>query len=203
MTKTFKEVLQIIRTAVLGREVREGIAHGMEHVEAFTKQSESFANASKQHAETAHQYADQAGGYATDAKNSAEKAEKAVQVETDRATKAEAELQSSLSLAIFQAEAATASLSDKTDALLDWMERMTEIEQFSLVTSSGDTLETASGEVLEANFRVVRTAKTLEDAEYLPVSLALLKQCMEGGSLNKTSAILGKSVLGRMKLGTS
>lgn len=37
MTKTFKEIIAGIRTAIFGREVREDIAQGMEYVEQFAK----------------------------------------------------------------------------------------------------------------------------------------------------------------------
>lgn len=37
MTKTFKEIIAGIRTAILGREVREDIAQGMEYVEQFAE----------------------------------------------------------------------------------------------------------------------------------------------------------------------
>lgn len=39
MTKTFKEIIDGIRTAILGIEVREDIAQGMEYVEQFAETS--------------------------------------------------------------------------------------------------------------------------------------------------------------------
>lgn len=48
MTKTFKEIIAGIRTAIYGREVREDIAQGMEYVEGFadtaTQKAEAASN---------------------------------------------------------------------------------------------------------------------------------------------------------------
>lgn len=57
---------------------------------------------------------------------------------------------------------------------------LTEIIQTPLETNTGTSLETAGSIPLEASVRVIRTAKTLDEAEYLPVSLGLLKQCLSG-----------------------
>lgn len=85
--------------------------------------------------------------------------------------------------------------------------RLTEIVQTPLHTASGDALETADGQPIEASIRVIRTAKTLDEAEYLPVSLGLLKQCLGGltpaPTPSTTTATLGKAVVGRMVLGTT
>lgn len=43
MTKTFKEIIDGIRTAILGIEVREDIAQGMEYVEQFAETSTTKA----------------------------------------------------------------------------------------------------------------------------------------------------------------
>lgn len=84
--------------------------------------------------------------------------------------------------------------------------RLTEIVQTPLYTASGDALETADGQPIEASIRVIRTAHTLDEAEYLPVSLGLLKQCLGGltpaPTPGTTTATLGKAVVGRMVLGT-
>lgn len=84
--------------------------------------------------------------------------------------------------------------------------RLTEIVQTPLYTASGDALETADGQPIEASVRVIRTAHTLDEAEYLPVSLGLLKQCLGGltpaPTPGTTTATLGKAVVGRMVLGT-
>lgn len=84
---------------------------------------------------------------------------------------------------------------------------LTEIIQTPLYTASGDALETADGQPIEASVRVIRTAKTLDEAEYLPVSLGLLKQCLGGltpaPTPGTTTATLGKAVVGRMVLGTT
>ena len=84
---------------------------------------------------------------------------------------------------------------------------LTEIIQTPLYTASGDALETADGQPIEASIRVIRTAKTLDEAEYLPVSLGLLKQCLGGltpePTPGTTTATLGKAVIGRMVLGTT
>ena len=80
---------------------------------------------------------------------------------------------------------------------------LTEIIQTPLYTASGDALETADGQPIEASVRVIRTAHTLDEAEYLPVSLGLLKQCLGGlPTPGTTTATLGKAVVGRMVLGT-
>ncbi|WP_302276221.1 hypothetical protein [Faecalibacterium prausnitzii] len=85
--------------------------------------------------------------------------------------------------------------------------RLTEIVQTPLYTASGDALETADGQPIEASIRVIRTAHTLDEAEYLPVSLGLLKQCLGGltpaPTPGTTTATLGKAVVGRMVLGTA
>ena len=84
---------------------------------------------------------------------------------------------------------------------------LTEIVQTPLETSTGTSLETAGGIPLEASVRAIRTAKTLDEAEYLPVSLGLLKQCLGGltpaPTPGTTTATLGKAVIGRMVLGTT
>lgn len=84
---------------------------------------------------------------------------------------------------------------------------LTEIIQTPLTIASGASLETAGGIPLEASVRAIRTAKTLDEAEYLPVSLGLLKQCLGGltpaPTPGTTTATLGKAVVGRMVLGTT
>lgn len=85
--------------------------------------------------------------------------------------------------------------------------RLTELAADPLKTADGDALETAGGIPLEASVRAIRTAKTLDEAEYLPVSLGLLKQCLGGLTPapppGTTTATLGKAVVGRMVLGTT
>ena len=84
--------------------------------------------------------------------------------------------------------------------------RLTELAADPLITADGDALETVGGIPLEASVRVIRTAHTLDEAEYLPVSLGLLKQCLDGltpaPTPGTTTAKLGKAVVGRMVLGT-
>ena len=84
--------------------------------------------------------------------------------------------------------------------------RLTELAADPLKTADGDALETVGGIPLEASVRAIRTAKTLDEAEYLPVSLGLLKQCLGGltpaPTPGTTTATLGKAVVGRMVLGT-
>jgi hypothetical protein len=84
---------------------------------------------------------------------------------------------------------------------------LTEIIQTPLETNTGTSLETAGSIPLEASVRVIRTAKTLGEADYLPVSLGLLKQCLGGltptPTPGTTTATLGKAVVGRMVLGTT
>lgn len=85
--------------------------------------------------------------------------------------------------------------------------RLTELAADPLKTADGDALETVGGIPLEASVRAIRTAKTLDEAEYLPVSLGLLKQCLGGltpaPTPGTTTATLGKAVVGRMVLGTT
>lgn len=85
--------------------------------------------------------------------------------------------------------------------------RLTELAADPLKTADGDALETAGGTPLEASVRAIRTAKTLDEEEYLPVSLGLLKQCLGGltpaPTPGTTTATLGKAVVGRMVLGTT
>lgn len=84
--------------------------------------------------------------------------------------------------------------------------RLTELAADPLITADGNALETAGGIPWEASVRAIRTAKTLDEAEYLPVSLGLLKQCLGGltpaPTPGTTTATLGKAVVGRMVLGT-
>ena len=85
--------------------------------------------------------------------------------------------------------------------------RLTELAADPLKTADGDALETVGGIPLEVSIRAIRTAKTLDEAEYLPVSLGLLKQCLGGltpaPTPGTTTATLGKAVVGRMVLGTT
>lgn len=85
--------------------------------------------------------------------------------------------------------------------------RLTELAADPLITADGDALETAGSIPLEASVRAIRTAKTLDEAEYLPVSLGLLKQCLGGLTPapipGTTTATLGKAVGGQMVLGTT
>nr|DAV83961.1 MAG TPA: hypothetical protein [Caudoviricetes sp.] len=48
MTKTFKQVIDGIRTAVLGKEVREDIAQMGEYCQKFTEDAGKQADAAKQ-----------------------------------------------------------------------------------------------------------------------------------------------------------
>lgn len=102
-----------------------------------------------------------------------------------------------------QATAHAESLLYMNEALL----RLTELTTDPLLTADGDALETTGGIPLEASVWVIRTAKTLDEAEYLPVSLGLLKQCLGGltpaPTPSTTTATLGKAVVGRMVLGTN
>lgn len=100
-----------------------------------------------------------------------------------------------------------AKVGEAVGQLKDTHLRLTEIVQTPLYTASGDALETADGQPIEASVRVIRTAHTLDEAEYLPVSLGLLKQCLGGltpaPTPGTTTATLGKAVVGRMVLGTT
>lgn len=102
-----------------------------------------------------------------------------------------------------RAAAHAESLLNMNEVLL----RLTELAADPLKTADGDALETAGGIPLEASVRVIRTAHTLDEAEYLPVSLGLLKQCLGGLTPapppGTTTATLGKAVVGRMVLGTT
>lgn len=60
MTKTFPEAISGIRTAVLGREVREDIAQGMEYVEQFAEEASASAEAADNSAKAAASYRDAA-----------------------------------------------------------------------------------------------------------------------------------------------
>ena len=55
MTKTFKEIIDGIRTAILGIEVREDIAQGMEYVEQFAETSTTKAQEAAKSATAAEQ----------------------------------------------------------------------------------------------------------------------------------------------------
>ena len=139
--------------------------------------------------------AEEAAQQAKAARTEAEKAVAATQAErqaaqrsTDRAERAAAHAESLLYM---------------NEVLL----RLTELAADPLKTADGDALETAGGIPLEASIRAIRTAKTLDEAEYLPVSLRLLKQCLGGltptPTPGTTTATLGKAVVGRMVLGTT
>lgn len=65
MTKTFKQVIDGIRTAVLGKEVREDIAQMGEYCQKFTEDAGKQADAAKQAAETAASNASTAASTAT------------------------------------------------------------------------------------------------------------------------------------------
>ena len=58
MTKTFKEIINGIRTAILGIEVREDIAQGMEYVEQFAETSTTKAQEAAESATAAEQAKD-------------------------------------------------------------------------------------------------------------------------------------------------
>lgn len=60
MTKTFPEAISGIRTAVLGREVREDIAQGMEYVEQFAEEASASAEQADASAKAAASYRDAA-----------------------------------------------------------------------------------------------------------------------------------------------
>ena len=86
MTKTFKEVIDGIRTAILGIEVREDIAQGMEYVEQFAttatqKSDEAAASAAK--AEKASQDTEAAKETAVSAINTA-KSEATDEINTEK-----------------------------------------------------------------------------------------------------------------------
>ena len=86
MTKTFKEIIDDIRTAILGIEVREDIAQGMEYVEQFAttatqKSDEAAASAAK--AEKASQDTEAAKETAVSAINTA-KSEATDEINTEK-----------------------------------------------------------------------------------------------------------------------
>ena len=86
MTKTFKEIIDGIRTAILGIEVREDIAQGMEYVEQFAttatqKSDEAAASAAK--AEKASQDTEAAKETAVSAINTA-KSEATDEINTEK-----------------------------------------------------------------------------------------------------------------------
>ena len=85
------------------------------------------------------------------------------------------------------AEKALLAKNDVKIFLRDYFFRLTELAADPLITANGDALETASGIPLEAGVRAIRTAKTLDEAEYLPVSLGLLKQCLGGRAVLGTT----------------
>ena len=139
--------------------------------------------------------AEEAAQQAKAARTEAEQAAAATQAERQAAERSAA-----------RAERATAhaeSLLYMNEVLL----RLTELAADPLITADGDALETAGGIPLEASVRAIRTAKTLDEAEYLPVSLGLLKQCLGGltptPTPGTTTATLGKDVVGQMVLGTT
>jgi hypothetical protein len=70
MTKTFKQVIDGIRTAVLGKEVREDIAQMGEYVEQFAISSASSASAAAKSASAAKTSETNASSSATAAKSS-------------------------------------------------------------------------------------------------------------------------------------
>ena len=78
MTKTFKEIIDGIRTAILGIEVREDIAQGMEYVE-------QFAETSTTKAQEADESATAAGKSQTAAETAQKKAEAAAELAGTRA----------------------------------------------------------------------------------------------------------------------
>lgn len=131
--KPWKEVIEGIRNAVLGKEVREDLAQMGEYVEQF-------------------------------ANTAGENIKKAIDP----------------TLSVEGKAADAAKVGEAVGQLKDTHLRLTEIVQTPLYTASGDALETADGQPIEASVRVIRTAHTLDEAEYLPVSLGLLKQCLGG-----------------------
>lgn len=138
--------------------------------------------------------AEEAAQQAKAARTEAEQAAAATQVERQAAQRSADRAE--------RAAAHAESLLYMNEVLL----RLTELAADPLKTADGDALETVGGIQLEASVRAIRTAKTLDEAEYLPVSLGLLKQCLGGltpaPTPGTTTATLGKAVVGRMVLGT-
>lgn len=289
MTKTFKEVIAGIRTAVLGREVREDIAQMGEYCEQFATSSAQSASAAASSAagarqsasaaatsaSTAAQNASAAGSSAASAQQQANAAASSASVAKQQAGAAEgsaasaqqqanaaagsaasakeskrqlendivsvtvltpyglttaygfaletsdgkqleatvrvirgtAEAQKAADEAANSAEKAKLVENNVNNFLRDYFFRLTELASDPLITADGNKLETVGGVTLEASVRVIRTAKTLDDAEYLPVSLSLLKRCLGGltptPTPSTTTATLGKAVIGQMVLGTT
>ena len=176
----------------------------------YANQALASRNAAGEKAEEAKGHADRAGAY-----------EEKTQEEMDRAGQyAEAAKQQanaaagSADLASQEAEQAGAAREEAERQRREILS-VTTVLPFPLMTADGTTLTTADGDALEtvggiqleASVRAIRTAKTLDEAEYLPVSLGLLKQCLGGltpaPTPGTTTATLGKAVVGRMVLGTT
>ena len=267
--KPWKEVIDGIRNAVLGKEVREDIAQMGEYVEQFASSAKSdaatasgAASTATKKAEEAKGHADRAGGYeektrqemdqagqyanaaagsaasaqqqanaaagsaasaqqqanaaagsAASAKESKRQLENDIvsvtvltpyglttaygdELETSDGKQLEAtlrvvrgtqEAQKAAEEASNSAEKALLAKNDVKIFLRDYFFRLTELAADPLITADGDALETAGGIPLEASVRAIRTAKTLDEAEYLPVSLGLLKQCLGGRTVLGTT----------------
>ena len=116
MTKTFKDAVNGIRTAVLGKEVREDIAQGMEYVEQFAsdaKQSAANAAASEKNAGA---ISTEAKKIAESAKTIAEQAKKDAETAASKATTAEQAASTASAAATKAQDAATKSASSASAA---------------------------------------------------------------------------------------
>ena len=124
MTKTFADIIDGIRKAVLGVEVREDIAQGMEYVEQFaataTQKAEEAAS-SAERASQAKQETEKAKDTAVSAINTA-KSEATAEIETARKNAADnidSEKSSALTVIDKAKETGLSALDEKQQAALD------------------------------------------------------------------------------------
>ena len=171
MTKTFKEVIAGIRTAIYGREVREDIAQGMEYVEQFAQTAIDKAAAALQSAKDALASASAAKTSETNAASSqnaaassasaaATSASNAKTSEGNAAWSAEKAESAKSSAASSAASAAASAHEAKIIAAsgddMDKIMLFLVVDQltFGLYTSTGDVLCTSAGDTLIATKQI-------------------------------------------------
>lgn len=149
MTKTFKEIIDGIRKAVLGVEVREDIAQGMEYVEQFattaTQKAEEAASSAEKAAQ-AKQDTEEAKDTAVSAINTA-KSEATAEIETARKNAADnidSEKSSALTAIDKAKETGLNALDEKQQAALDSVAEAVSTAQSAAGTATEQAAEAAT-----------------------------------------------------------
>ena len=150
---TFAEILRTIRTAVLGREVREGIAQGMEYVEGFASTATQKAEEAAASAKTAAsaqiaaaasaQTAEQQAGVATQQAEAAESSKTAAAESAKRAERfaveTEGRVTTDKTLTVSGAAADAKTVGDRINAI-----KIEKVETDKTLTISGAAADAAA-----------------------------------------------------------